>query len=241
MESRKRVYVVEDDRDIRGLVNRVLSGYGFAVRSFETGDEARRTIVREPPDMCIVDLGLPDMDGLTLVREIREKMRFCVIILSARGGLSDRVLGLEIGADDYLVKPFEPRELVARVNSVLRRSGFLTDERSAADIPKIRFGSWLFNVGTLELIHDDGHIESLTAAEASLLLALVKNPNRVMSREQLQRTDIWNDDPAFERSIDVRVSRIRKKIEREPRTPRFIKTVYGAGYLFASDVRWDDR
>lgn len=238
MEARKRIYVVEDDSDLRNLVTDVLGGFGFTVQCFDTGEEARNAIARTPPDLCLVDLGLPDMDGLTLVREIRDKTLLSVIILSARSSLSDRILGLELGADDYLSKPFEPRELVARVKSVLRRSGLFANERNAQQVAKVRFGVWLFNVGSLELINENGRTESLTAMEASLLLALIKNANRIMSREQLQRTDVWNDDPAFERSIDVRISRIRKKIEEEPRSPRIVKTVYGAGYMFAEDVQW---
>ena len=235
---RKRVAVVEDDDDVRNLLTDVLSGYGYAVLAFSSGGEAQREIARDPPDLCIVDLGLPDMDGMTLVREFYDNLRYGVIILSGRGGVSDKVLGLEFGADDYIAKPFEPRELVARVKSVIRRSDKLAEYRAGERRPEVRFGSWVFDIGRFALTHDDGRQEALTAAEASLLLTLIKSSNRILSREQLQASDVWSDDSGFERSIDVRVSRIRKKIEVDQKQPKFIKTVYGAGYMFASDVSW---
>lgn len=238
--QRKRIYLIEDEADIRRLVADVLEGYGYEVSCWASGREARAAILRQAPDLCLVDLGLPDMDGLTLVRELWEDVRFGVIILSGRGGTSDRVLGLELGADDYVVKPFEPRELVARVNSAIRRREQLAAAApSAADnTARARFGPWVFDLGNLTLTADDGRQESLTAAEASLLLTLLKAPKRVLSRDHLQGSDQERDDFPYDRSIDVRVSRIRKKIEEDPRAPRLIKTVYGAGYLFAGDVTW---
>lgn len=236
--QKKRIYVVEDEADIRRLVTEVLEGYGYEVSCWASGREARTAIQRQPPDLCLVDLGLPDMDGLTLVRELWEDVRFGVIILSGRGGTSDRVLGLELGADDYIVKPFEPRELVARVNSAIRRREQLSGAAATAETARARFGPWVFDLGNLTLTADDGRQESLTAAEASLLLTLLKAPKRVLSREHLQGPDLDRDDFPYDRSIDVRVSRIRKKIEEDPRAPRLIKTVYGAGYLFAGDVTW---
>ncbi|MGE5547691.1 MAG: response regulator transcription factor [Solirubrobacterales bacterium] len=238
MVNGKRIYLIEDDPDIRKLVAGVLEGYGYQVTAFGGGREARQAIRLEAPDLCIVDLGLPDMDGLTLVRELWEDVRFGVIILTGRGGTSDRVLGLELGADDYIVKPFEPRELVARVNSVIRRRDQLVAAAGTPGTARARFAEWTFDVGNLTLTADDGRVESLTAAEAALLLALVKAPKRVLSREQLQGPDMDRDDFPYDRSIDVRVSRVRKKIETDPKQPRLIKTVYGAGYLFAADVAW---
>ncbi|PWC36235.1 response regulator transcription factor [Azospirillum sp. TSO35-2] len=242
MGQKKRICVIEDEADIRRLVTEVLEGYGYEVSCWASGREGRAAIQRQPPDLCLVDLGLPDMDGLTLVRELWEDVRFGVIILSGRGGTSDRVLGLELGADDYIVKPFEPRELVARVNSAIRRREQLASATAGgpagAETGRARFGPWVFDLGDLTLTADDGRQESLTAAEAALLLTLVKAPKRVLSREHLQGSDLDRDDFPYDRSIDVRVSRIRKKIEDDPRTPRLIKTVYGAGYLFAADVTW---
>lgn len=240
MLTKKRIVVVEDDCDLRELLNDVLTSYGYAVSLYASGVAALKAAQREAPDLFIIDLGLPDVDGMTLVRELRDDARFGVIILSGRGGLSDKVLGLELGADDYLAKPFEPRELVARVKSVLRRNDILLRTARNDQHAKLRFGTWTFDIGRLTLRNDGGQEEALTAAEASLLLTLLKSPNRVLSREQLQSSDQWSDDSGFERSVDVRISRIRKKIEEDPRTPRFIKTVYGAGYMFAADVSWID-
>lgn len=239
MIGKKRLFLIEDDPDISRLAAEILSGYGYQVECFGTGRDARDAITQNPPDLCIVDLGLPDMDGLTLVRELWEDVRFGVIILSGRAGLSDRVLGLELGADDYIVKPFEPRELVARVNSVIRRRDQLTTQSGGTgEAPRAQFADWIFDLGDLTLKAADGRQESLTAAEATLLMSLLRAPKRVLSRDQLQGDDGARDDFPFDRSIDVRISRIRKKIEEDPKNPRLIKTVYGAGYLFAADVSW---
>lgn len=236
--AKKQIFVIEDDPDIRALLRQILTDFGYTVTLLSSGAEARRAIRQQTPDLCLVDLGLPDMDGLTLVRELWADARFGVVILTGRGGLTDRVLGLELGADDYIVKPFEPRELVARVNSVIRRR----EQLLATSTPTLgscaRFGDWCFDSGSLTLTAADGRSEVLTAAEAELLLALLKAPKRVLSREQLQGDAADTGDFPFDRTIDVRISRIRKKIEKDPKEPRLIKTVYGAGYLFASPVSW---
>ncbi|WP_448207755.1 response regulator transcription factor [Azospirillum sp. sgz302134] len=238
MDGRKLVYVVDDDPDVRNLLRGVLESFGFSASLFGSGTAARAAIRREPPDVCIVDLGLPDMDGLTLVRELWEDVRFGVIVLTGRGDVSDRVLGLELGADDYIVKPFEPRELVARVKTVIRRREQLIARARGPGSEKARFGDWTFDPGELTLTADDGRHATLTAAEAALLLALLKAPRRVLTREQLQAPELDRDDIPFDRAIDVRISRIRKKIEDDPRSPKLIRTVYGAGYLFTAEVTW---
>ncbi|HYH19670.1 MAG TPA: response regulator transcription factor [Azospirillum sp.] len=238
MGGRKIVYVVDDDPDVRDLLRTALGGFGYTVSVFGSGQAVRTAIRREPPDVAIVDLGLPDMDGLTLVRELWEDVRFGVIVLTGRGDVSDRVLGLELGADDYIVKPFEPRELVARVNTVIRRREQLMAAGRSAAAGKARFAGWTFDVGDLTLTSDEGQRETLTAAEAALLCMLLKAPRRVLSRDQLQSDELERGDLPFERAVDVRISRIRKKIERDPRAPALIRTVYGAGYLFSADVTW---
>jgi DNA-binding response OmpR family regulator len=235
---KKCIYLIEDDVDLCDLVRGILESYGYRISAFHTGRDARTAIRRDPPDLCLVDLALPDMNGLDLVRELWSDVRFGLIILTGRTEVSDRVLGLELGADDYIVKPFEPRELVARVGSVLRRRDQLLQSARDHGAARARFGSWSFDVGNLTLTSDDGHQESLTAAEADLLLAFVKAPNRVLSREQLQSDPGAGDDFPYERSIDVRISRLRKKIEADPRKPQLIKTVYGAGYVLAREVTW---
>jgi len=234
------IYIVDDEAAICQLLENELQEYGYSTRSFQTGQQARQAIETSPPDVCILDLGLPDMDGLTLVRELMESCDTGVIIISGRGSLPDKVLGLELGADDYMSKPFEPRELIARVNSILRRMERTT--KSAHSIKhnqpyQARFDQWRFDVATLTLQHQDGRTELLSAAEAELLLSLLRSPQQILSRDQLMKQQM----NAFDRCVDVRMSRIRKKIEINPKAPVLIKTVYGAGYMFASDVEWDLR
>jgi two-component system, OmpR family, response regulator len=235
---KRRIYIIDDEFDIRNLVRRALEEYGFEVTTFGSGREAMQCIRKAPPALCIVDIGLPDMNGLTLVRELWQDTRFGLIILTGRGNISDRVLGLELGADDYIVKPFEPRELVARVSSVIRRREQLLSANADPYLSRAVFACWTFDAGNLTLTHKDGRVEGLTAAEASLLMTFVKSPNRVLSREQLQADPEGRDDHSYERSIDVRISRLRKKLERDTHEPQLIKTVYGAGYLLAADVTW---
>lgn len=236
--TKKRIYVIDDDPDICTLLRDLFEGYGYVCAVFSTGRDARAAIRRDPPDLIVIDLVLPDMNGLELVRELWSDVRFGLVVLTGRAELSDRILGLELGADDYVVKPFEPRELLARVNAVLRRHEQLVTAARTVDTSRARFAAWTFDVGNLTLTRDDGHVESLTSAEANLLLLFVRAPNRVLSREQLQSDQDDGDDFPYERSIDVRISRLRKKIEIDPRKPQLIKTVYGAGYVFAKEVTW---
>jgi len=180
---------------------------------------------------------LPDMDGLALVRELTARQDIGVMILSGRNSLPDRVLGLELGADDYLSKPFDPRELVARANSILRRVSLIEVPQSTGCEQESRvacFEDWQFDPATLQLQHKDGQIQELSAGEAKLLLQLLQRPRQILSRDAL----LIDNDEAFDRSIDVRMSRIRKKIEKDPRSPRLVKTVYGMGYMLTVDVNW---
>lgn len=237
--SRKLIYIVEDDRDARDLACGVLEDYGFNAVGFRSGRDLLRGVEKQPPDLCLVDLGLPDMDGLALVRSLCDDLRFGVIILTGRADVSDRVLGLELGADDYILKPYEPRELVARVNSFLRRRDRLTAAAGGGGREtSALFAGWRFNPADLSLIHDDGRTESLSRSEAALLTLFLRAPRRVLSREHLQGDDGSVDDIAFDRSIDVRISRLRKKLGDDPRRPGLIKTVYGAGYLLTAEVCW---
>ena len=228
------IFVVEDEADIARLICATLGEYGFRSESFATGRSLLARVRRHAPELAILDLGLPDMDGLQVLRELQELHPCAALILTGRDGLTDRVLGLELGADDYLVKPFEPRELVARVRSILRRY-----QRAASAEPArhtgARFAGWTFDIGRLSLLHDDGRELSLSAAEAALLQTLLRRPNKILTREQLiGERDL---DP-FDRSIDVRISRLRRKLEDEPQDPKIIKTVYGAGYLLCATVEW---
>ncbi|NVK43098.1 MAG: response regulator transcription factor [Oceanospirillaceae bacterium] len=233
MKQNRLIYVVDDETDICSLVCEELQRFGYETRAFTTGSRAARAIRERLPNLCILDLGLPDMDGLELVRQLCAHQGIGIMILSGRDSTPDRVLGLELGADDYITKPFEPRELVARANSLLRRleqaePGGSDNRRQAS------FADWTFDPGTLTLTRSGGASEVLSTAEAQLLSCLLRAPKQILSREQLLGDRV---DP-FDRSIDVRMSRIRKKIEPDPKNPSIIKTIYGAGYMLATDVRW---
>ncbi|MDX9718357.1 response regulator transcription factor [Thauera sp. WH-2] len=229
------IFVLEDDPDVARLTCMSLGEYGFRCEHMSTGRQLLMRSRQTAPELCIIDLGLPDMDGMQVVRELQEGSPCAVLILTGRNDVTDRVLGLELGADDYIVKPFEPRELVARVRSILRRY-----QRSAspsqADAPNsARFAGWEFDAAQHALTAPDGRTLSLSAAEAGLLLTLLRRPNKILSREQLLGD---RDLDPFDRSIDVRISRLRRKLDDDPQNPRLIKTVYGAGYLFSAQVEW---
>ena len=221
----ERILLIEDDPRLAEMVSEYLGEAGFRVSIAAAGRAGLERLAREPFDALVLDLMLPDMDGLDVCRELRAKSDTPVLMLTARGDAADRIVGLELGADDYLPKPFQPRELLARLRAILRRG------RSAA--------SRLLRFGRLEIDRDaravrvDGETRSLTAYQFALLLALAENAGRVLSRDSLM--DLVKGEPleAFDRSIDVHVSRIRAAIEDDPRKPRRIVTVRGAGYLFA--------
>ena len=230
-----RIFVLEDEAEIARLICASLGEYGFRCEHLSTGRQLLARARQATPDLCIVDLGLPDMDGMQVVRELQEGSPCAVLILTGRNDVTDRVLGLELGADDYIVKPFEPRELVARVRSILRRYQRAAPvepvERSLA-----RFGTWVFDSGQHTLTAADGREVGLSAAEAGLLTTLLQRPNKILSREQLLGE---RDVDPFDRSIDVRISRLRRKLDDDPHNPKLIKTVYGAGYLFSTQVSWE--
>ncbi len=236
MKPGKLIYVVDDETDICRLVCAELHNYGYTTRVFHTGTQAQYALKQQKPDLVILDLGLPDMDGLGLLRQLGDNCETGIIILSGRNSLPDRVLGLELGADDYISKPFDPRELLARASSVLRRMEKMAAHQ-LSDRPRkqAHFGGWNFDPATLTISGEDGSQEVLSTAEAELLLSLLKSPKQILSREQLLPT---RNDSSFDRCIDVRMSRIRKKLETDPKTPRLIKTVYGAGYMLTADVDW---
>ena len=230
-----RILVVEDETDIARIICNALDDYGFRWDHAATGRRCLQAAQQQPPDLAIVDLGLPDMDGMEVIRQLQDASPCAVIILTGRNDVTDRVLGLELGADDYLVKPFEPRELIARVRSILRRYLRSADDTPAAPGSAL-FSGWRFDASRHGLTAPDGRDVSISAAEATMLLALLRNPNRILSREQL--IGEREVDP-YDRSIDVRISRLRRKLEDDPQNPRLIKTVYGAGYLFCSTVAWE--
>ncbi|WP_250655387.1 response regulator transcription factor [Alkalimarinus coralli] len=232
MENRPLVYVIDDEQDICDLVCAELERYSFSTEAFSTGSQAQRAIKKRIPSLCIIDLGLPDMDGLSLVQNLFSDKKIGVIILSGRNSLPDKVLGLELGADDYIGKPFDPRELVARAKSIVRRLN--PSDKVAAEHNSAIFGEWTFDQPTLTLTNTDSRKVMLSAAEAEILNIFLKAPKKILSRERL----LSEHAMPFDRSIDVRMSRLRKKIEQDHKNPRIIKTVYGAGYIFTPDVIW---
>ena len=230
------IHVLEDEPEIGRLICTTLEEYGFRSELSGSGRQFLLRARQTSPELCIVDLGLPDMDGMQVVRELQERQPCAVLILTGRNDVTDRVLGLELGADDYLVKPFEPRELVARVRSILRR--YLRNPNRDDDSTEPQFAafaSWRFDTQRLMLTAPDGREVHLSAAEAGLLKTLLRRPNKILNREQLLgEPDV---DP-FDRSIGVRISRLRRKLEEDPQDPRIIKTVYGAGYMLTASVDW---
>ena len=234
------VYVIEDDAEVARIVVLALHDFGFVTETFRNGAAVQRRLRSERPDLCIVDLGLPDMDGMELVRQIRAACDAGVLILTGRGHSVDRVMGLELGGDDYMVKPFEPRELVARVRSILRRraapaSGSPAGLGAGVQRRYASFGGWTLDCAANVLRGADGSEQLLGTAEMQVLRGFVERPHQILTREQLVGT---RDLSALDRSIDVRISRLRRKIEVDPANAKIIKTVYGAGYLFAAAVAW---
>ena len=230
-ESAKLIAIVEDDPDIAKIIEQVLADFGFRTTWCRSAGDLLRRLRSLAPDLCIIDLGLPDMDGLEVMQRVRAQSPCGIVILTGRAHVSDRVMGLELGADDYVLKPFEPRELVARVRSILRR-------REAGESPArqiAEFAGWRFDLGSNTLLAPNGAEHALSTAEADLLKVFVSNPNRILQREKLMGT---RDLAPTDRAIDVRISRLRRKLEPDPQSPAFIKTVYGAGYLFLATVNW---
>jgi DNA-binding response OmpR family regulator len=234
----KHVAIVEDDPDVRALLARSLDIGGYKVTALETGDEIENILIANPADLVILDVGLPGMDGLTITQKIRRHSDIAIIIVSGRGDLADRVVGLEIGADDYVTKPFEPREILARVRSVLRRGRHHGDAASLVehDHQIFSFGGWRLDVTAQALTGPDGQQVCLTSGEFRLLEALVTRAGRVLSRDQLMDACYGNDTPVFDRSIDICVARVRKKLNDNPRNPATIRTVRNGGYIFAARV-----
>jgi len=234
-ETPATIYLVEDEPEVARIVAKVLGDFGYQAEWFRSGAELMRRVKATPPDLCIVDLGLPDMDGMDLIRQLRGDHGCGVLILTGRGYTADRVMGLELGADDYIVKPFEPRELIARIRSILRRCERPTENAPAAARRVAEFSGWRFDAGNNALYAPNAEEFCLSTAEAQLLQLFLERPNRILTREQLLGE---RDISPFDRSIDVRISRLRRKLETDPHNPKIIKTVYGAGYLFSTTVTW---
>ena len=235
-ETKTRILVVDDDGRLRDLLNRYLSEQGYAVRTVSDAAEMNRQLARERYDLMILDLMLPGEDGLSICRRLRgggETMP--IIMLTAKGDEVDRIVGLEVGADDYLPKPFNPRELVARIQAVMRRRPPLAPPGAPAQDPQVvEFGSFRFNLAARSLTRN-GEDVSLTTGEFALLKVLVQHPRVPLSRDKLMELARGREFGAFDRSIDVQVSRLRRLVEADPSKPVFIQTVWGFGYVFVPD------
>lgn len=226
---RTLIYLVEDDPDISKLISRTLMQQGMQVVCLRKLSELEIAMTKQVPDLCLIDLSLPDGDGMSLLQDSGDLASLPKIVVTGRANVTDRVVGLEIGADDYVVKPFEPRELVARVRAVLRRYSSATVSDAPAEGQTVTFGDWTADFGACTLTHTDGSSESLSASEASLLQTLIQSAGRVLSRDQLLDATVGHHDGPFDRSMDARISRLRKKLRDDPKTPKLIRTVYGAG------------
>ena len=233
--SAPHILVVDDHREIRELVARALTKDGFRVSAAADGRQMRKLMADGHIDLILLDLMLPGEDGLALCRALRAESDVPIIMLTAKGEEVDRVIGLEMGADDYLPKPFGSRELIARIKAVLRRSpGTRHAQQPKARL--FRFAEWTLNTETRALLRHDGVVLPLSTGEYDLLLAMVERPQRTLNRDQLLDLARGRSANALDRSIDTQISRLRKKIEKDPSDPKIIKTVWGGGYLFTAPV-----
>jgi len=236
MEQTPHILVVDDHRDIRDAVSKYLVRNGMRVTAADGGPEMRAAIKNGAVDLVVLDLMMPGEDGLTLCRQLRETSDIPVIMLTAMAEDTDRVVGLEIGADDYVTKPFNPRELLARIRAVLRRVKAGTRPRDRINPGRTRFDRWVFDASRQEISAEDGIAIPLSTAEFRLLQTFLQRPHVVLSRDQLLDLTAGRAAQVFDRSIDNQVSRLRRKIEVDPKNPTIIKTVWGGGYVLAVDV-----
>jgi two-component system phosphate regulon response regulator OmpR len=233
MAERERVLIVDDDAEIRETTGEYLSGNGFEVAVAADGEEMRKALAVAVPDVVLLDLNLPGEDGLSLTRWLRAHHDVAIIMVTGAGEVVDRVIGLEVGADDYLAKPFDPRELRARLKSVLRR----TREQpaaAAASAKRIKVGRCTLDLATHQLSDEKGAEIPITGMEFDLLRVFAENANRVLTRDQLLTLTRNREWEPYDRSIDIRIARLRRKIEADPAHPSAIRTVRGAGYMFVA-------
>ncbi len=225
---KNKLLIIDDDEKLNALLTDYLGKFGFTATAVSHPQDGLQALKNNPPDLIILDVMLPDLDGFEVLREIRKQSQIPVIMLTARGEVTDRIVGLEIGADDYIPKPFEPRELVARIQTVLRRG-----QTVLSDAQK-QFGPLLVDFNKKAALLNDADC-GLTTAEFELLALLINQKGKVLSREQIMDSIRGVEWEAFDRSVDVLVSRLRQKLGDDPKAPRFIKTVWGSGYLFIGE------
>ena len=236
MTRQDHILVVDDDAEIRALLREYLQKQGYRVTAVADGKALRSTIETSRPDVIVLDLMMPGEDGLSLCRGLRAHSDVSIIMLTARGDETDRIVGLEMGADDYLAKPFNPRELQARIKSVLRRARSVPDNLKRSEAGSYRFAGWTLDVATRNLAAPDRVVVPLSGAEFRLLRIFLDHPNRVLTRDQLIDLMLSRDAAPFDRAIDVQVSRLRHRLREDAKEPAIIKTVRGQGYVFAAHV-----
>lgn len=227
------IAILDDEPEIRHMLSEALTDAGFRTRSFSRASEFEAALAQTAPDVCLVDLGLPDRDGLTLVHRLALESGAAIIIISGRAQVQDRVTGLELGADDYIIKPFEPAEVVARVRARLRSGKPATGTGNCA-----RFAGWTAHFDRYILEDETGAETPISHAEGEVLRFFLESPKRLMTRAQMQEGLGGAAGDSFDRAMDVRISRLRTKLNEDPKNPRLIKTIYGAGYIFLGDVTW---
>lgn len=236
MNTQPNILIVDDNAEIRELLERFLNDHGYRASTATDGTDMKKKLANAAFDLIVLDLMMPGEDGLTLCRNLRAESDIPIIMLTAMGEETDRIIGLEMGADDYLAKPFNPRELLARIRAILRRTEN-AQERAPREAPEqLSFLGWTLLTKSRELIDPEQTLIPLSAAEFALLMAFATRPGRVLSRDQLLDLARGRETQAFDRSIDTLVSRLRRKLSDQPRQPQIIKTVHGGGYLFAPKV-----
>jgi two-component system OmpR family response regulator len=236
MSGQDHILVVDDDAEIRALLLEYLQKQGYRVSAVADGKAMRSAIEVAKPDVIVLDLMMPGEDGLSLCRDVRARSDVPIIMLTARGDETDRIVGLEMGADDYLPKPFNPRELLARIKSVLRRARAVPDNLRPPDAASYRFAGWSLDVATRNLAAPDRVVVALSGTEYRLLRVFLDHPNRVLTRDQLIDFMLSRDAAPFDRAIDVQVSRLRHRLRDDAKEPVIIKTVRGQGYVLAAHV-----
>jgi two-component system OmpR family response regulator len=236
MTETPHLLVVDDHREIRDLLAKYLAKHDYRVSTADSAAAARRVLETSRIDLVVLDIMMPREDGLSLCRQLRARSGVPIIMLTAMAEETDRVVGLEMGADDYVTKPFNPRELLARIKAVLRRTHSLPPQPEQPAARRLRFDRWTFDVARRELLGEDGVGVPLSTGEFLLLSVFLRHPGIVLSRDQLLDLTRGRDAAPFDRSIDNQVSRLRKKIERDPRRPELIKTHWGGGYSFTAEV-----
>ncbi|WP_018608905.1 response regulator [Uliginosibacterium gangwonense] len=230
----KRILVVDDDPELTELLHGYLGSQGYTVDTAADGVQMRQRLAENPPDLVILDLMLPGEDGLTLCRNLSATSRLPILMLTARGDDMDRIIGLEMGADDYLPKPFNPRELLARIKSILRRAQ--DNNHQEASAKSLRFAGWTLDLAARNLIGADGVVIALSAGEFRLLHLLADTPNTVFSRDQLMDALAGRDANPLDRTIDVMISRLRRRLNDDARDPQLIKTMRSEGYMLSAQV-----